>query len=898
MAKQHPAARAMQKSLKTQKVMRICLIVVAIMGISLQIAAEQRPASVVILPFEIFSEKDLSYLQTEIPAVLKKSLEQAGARVLLLDALSEPEWRKRTANIEEIKKLSLQTGADYVLWGSLTWIGQQFSLDLKLSEPLSEKRPRPFMAEGKGIENLFPTLDKLSQELRLTIFKRQKILTIEVSGNQRIEVDAIRRVVKTQPGDLYSLKNLSADLKAIYAMGYFDDIQIEVETRPDGKMVTFKIKEKPTLRKVLFSGVGMAYELEDVEEAVTAKRGSILNINVIQNDIDRLIEMYKDENYHNVKVDYKIYDKKENQADLEYIIDEGEKFRIKMIQFEGNQAFSDKKLKKQMMTSEKNIFSRLTGAGNLDEDDLEQDATRLELFYKNNGYVQARVGEPEVMFEENDIIITMKVVEGSQFKVGKVDLTGDLLLPKEELLASLEIAKEDFFNGTTLQNDVLNLTDLYANEGYAYADVAPFVKENLDKKIVDITLDIQKGQLVYFEEITISGNTKTRDKVIRRELRVYEQELFSSERLKRSIRNLHRLDFFEDVRVDTTKGSSEDKMDLKIGVTEKSTGAFSFGAGYGNAEGAFGVFSIAERNLFGRGQKLELKANVGSVTQNVNLSFTEPYIYDIPLRGTILLYNWQYDYDSYDKDSFGAGLKLSYPVFNYTRGSLGYIYDWANITNISSDAASSIKELKGENIKSSITPMLSFDSRDNTFLPTTGSHHSASYEFAGLGGDIGFMKYIGTTSWYFPLFWEFVLAPHAEGGYVNKTKDKKLPDYEKFYMGGIGSMRGFERDDLAPQDKDGNSIGGDKYVQFNLDLFFPLVKEQGVYGSVFFDTGNVYGDNEKIELDPGDLRQSAGLGVRWLSPVGPIRLEYGWILDPEDSDSGSGKFEFSMASAF
>jgi outer membrane protein insertion porin family len=289
---------------------------------------------------------------------------------------------------------------------------------------------------------------------------------------------------------------------------------------------------------------------------------------------------------------------------------------------------------------------------------------------------------------------------------------------------------------------------------------------------------------------------------------------------------------------------------------------------------------------------------VGGVTQNITLSFTEPYIYDIPLSGTIKFYNWQYDYEEYDKDSFGTGIRLSYPLLDYTRGSLGYVYDWAKITNIQEDAPESIKDLQGENVKSSITPMLSYDSRNNAFVPTTGSKHSVSYEFAGLGGDIGFMKYIGKTSWYFPLFWEFVLAPHAEGGYVNKTKDKILPDYEKFYLGGIGSLRGFERDDLAPQDSEGNAIGGDKYVQFNLDLTFPLLKEQGVFGNLFFDTGRVYGDKEEIEFDPGDLRQSAGLGIAWLSPMGPVRLAYGWILDPEDSDHGPGSWEFSMASAF
>jgi outer membrane protein insertion porin family len=222
----------------------------------------------------------------------------------------------------------------------------------------------------------------------------------------------------------------------------------------------------------------------------------------------------------------------------------------------------------------------------------------------------------------------------------------------------------------------------------------------------------------------------------------------------------------------------------------------------------------------------------------------------------------------------------------------------ANISNISSDAARSIEDLKGENLKSSITSKLHYDSRDNSFVPTQGSSHALSFEFAGIGGDIGFMKYIAETAWYFPLFWDFVLAPHAKAGYVNKTKHKNLPDYDKFYMGGIGSLRGFERDDLAPKDSDNNSIGGDKFVQFNLDLTFPIMKDQGLFLSAFFDTGKVYGDNEDIKLKPGDLRQSAGLGMRWMSPMGPIRLEYGFILDQKESDHGPGNWEFSMASAF
>ncbi len=886
-----------RRSFKTQVINKLCLIIMVVMGICQQTAIAQQAPSAVILPFDIFAEQDLTYLQTEIPSALMKSLEQAGARVLLLDPVSEPNWKKRVSSIEEIKGLSVQTGGDFIIWGSLTWLGQQFSLDLKLFEA-SAARPQLYTVEGKGIENLPTSVDKLAQELVLRIFKRQRILEISIDGNLRIEAEAIKRVVKTQPGDIYNPKNLSDDLKAIFAMGYFDDIQILSEPRPDGVMVTFKIKEKPTLRAVRFSGIRWAFEEEEVAEVITAKRGSILNINVIQNDIDRITELYKEENYHNVNVDYKIYERKDNQADIEYIIEEGEKFQIERIMFEGNEAFSDKELKRQMATAEENILSWFTSAGDLDENKLEQDVARLTSFYKNNGYMQARVGEPEVNFVGQEIEITIEINEGPRFRVGEVSLTGDLILEQAELIESLKIRQEEFYNREILRGDVLNLTDLYSNQGFAYADVAPQVKQDSEKRVVDIVFDIKKGQQVYFEKIIISGNTKTRDKVIRRQLRVYEQEQFSSTRLKRSIRNLYRLDYFEQVNVDTSKGSADDKMVLKIDVVEKSTGAFSFGAGYGNADKLYGTISISERNLFGRGQKLELKGTMGSKTQDIDLTFTEPYVWDIPLSGTLTFYNWKYDFEEYDKDSFGFGLSFSYPIFNYTRARLGYVYDIADISNISSDAPGSIKELNGKNTKSSIKSSLRYDSRDSTFVPSEGSNHGFSFEFAGLGGDIGFMKYIGETTYYLPLFWGLVLAPHAEAGYVNKTRTKKLPDYEKFYLGGIGSLRGFKRDDLAPRDNDNNSIGGDKYVQFNLDLTFPLLKDQGVFGGLFFDTGRVYGDNESIELDPGDLRQSAGLGIRWLSPMGPVRLEYGFILDQKETDDGPGNWEFSMASAF
>jgi outer membrane protein insertion porin family len=597
-------------------------------------------------------------------------------------------------------------------------------------------------------------------------------------------------------------------------------------------------------------------------------------------------DLYKEKNYHNVNVDYKIFERKDNQADLEFIIEEGDKFKIEKIVFEGNKAFTDKKLKRQMATSETSIFSWITEAGDLDEDNLEQDVARLKAFYHNSGYIEAQVGEPQVEFKKSEIFITIKIDEGEPFKVGKVTFAGDLILAEEELLRKIKITQEELYNREVLRTDVLALTDLYSDEGYAFADVAPMIKRIPEELRVDITFNIEKGKPVYYEEIIISGNTKTRDKVIRRQLRVYEQELTSATRLKRSITNLQRLDYFEDVKVDTSKGSDADKMVLKIDVIEKSTGAFSFGAGYGNVESLFGTAQVSERNLFGRGQTLSLQGILGSKTQKIILSFTEPYIYDIPLTGTIKVYDWVYDYDDYQKDTIGGSISFGYPVFDYTRFFVSYLYDLTDIKNIDNAASDSIKDLKGKNVKSSISSNLKYDSRNRRFLATKGALNSFLFEFAGLGGDIGFTKYIAETGWYFPLVWDLVGVAHAKAGYVADIKKKKLPDYEKFYMGGIGSLRGFEREDLAPRDADGASVGGDGFVQFNFELVFPLLKDLGVHGLVFFDTGKVYKERDDIEFNPADLRQSAGGGIRWLSPMGPLDIEYGYILDQKDSDQG------------
>jgi len=873
----------------------LSLVIVASLLIPLNIAHSMDSVKVVVLPFEIHARKDLSSLQNEILNVIKTYIKEEGAVILTPETVPAATLWETSQGYDAIRNFGIKNGADYVVWGSLTLIGQKFSLDVKMIKSLGEDPPQIFIKEGQGLENLSGVVKQLSRDIGMKLFKREKVVSVEITGNKRIESDAIKMIIKTKPGDIYLSKSLSDDLKAVFAMGYFDDIRIEAEDTPDGKKIIFIVKEKPTIRVIRFKG-NKVFKEDKLKENLTIKTGSILNPFKIRRNIGRIEELYKEKNYHNIKVTYNINQLEHNQADLEFDIDEGEKVLIKSITFEGNNAYSDKILKNLMKTSEKGFFSWVTSSGDLKAEDLDQDITKLSGFYYNNGYIQARIGEPQIEYKENWIYITIKIDEGPQFKVGNVDITGDLVLPKDELKKRLKITKETYYNREVVRNDVLALTDLYSDEGFAYADISPIIDKDFDNLKVNITYMVQKGKQVFFEYIIIGGNTKTRDKVIRRELRVYEQELYNGRKLKRSVRNLYRLDFFEDVKVNTVKGSADDQMVLKIDVTEKPTGTMSFGAGYSSQESVFGSVSVSQRNLFGRGQILSAEGQIGGSTNLYKLSFTEPWLFDIPLSMNVDLYKWETDYDTYDRNSFGGGLGFSYPVYDFVRASIKYNYDDADITNITENAATSIKDLEGSNITSSVTTSIIYDSRNRRFNPSEGSKHIASLKYAGLGGNVAFTKILAETGWYIPLVIDTVGFLHGKGGYVTQNSGGILPDYERFYLGGINSVRGYEWREIHVLDEDGNEIGGNKFVQFNAEFIIPLLKKQGLVGVLFYDTGNVYNDDESFDLST--LRNSTGFGFRWYSPMGPIRLEYGYKLDVKEGEEKGGRWEFSMGSVF
>ena len=871
------------------------LICIALICLFPPCVYSQNAKKVAVLPFRINAQEDLSYLSTEISKLIKDDLKREGAEIVEPEPADIIAWTDTPSGEPDAKRIGLKQGLDFVVWGSLTRIGQNLSLDVKVIEPFAVTGTSTFFLTVEGIENLLVSVQKVSREIGFKLFERSKIAEIVIAGNKRIEIDAIERYIKTKPGDAYVPSQLSSDLKSIYSMGYFEDIRIESKDIPSGKVITFHVQEKPTIRHVEFKG-NIVFDSKKIMEALNIKSGSILNIFAIQKNLIRIEDLYKEKNYHNVKVSYEVKELENNQGDLLFLITEGKKVKIEKITYEGNTVYTKKELMKVIKTKEKGFWSWLTSSGELEKEVLNQDIIKLRSFYQNSGFIEAKVAEPVIEYRDDMIYIKIKIDEGPKFKVGKVSVEGDLIFPEIELMEKLKITAQEFYSREVVRNDVTTISDVYSDEGYAYADIYPRIDKDFEKLEVNIDFVIKRGKKVSFESITITGNNKTRDKVIRRELRVYEQELFSGTRLKRGIRNLYRLEFFEDVKVETLEGSSDDQILLKIDVIEKPTGNFMFGGGYSSVDQGYLTAAISQNNLFGRGQVLELKTTVSSKSSTYSLSFTEPYLFDKSISAGFDVYNQKREYSDYEKSSVGGRLRLGTVLAEYTRLFWSYSYDVSDISNLDNDVSDLVKDSEGENTTSATTISLKYDSRDRVFNPTEGSYDTVSIEYAGLGGDIGFTKYLASSGWYYPLFLGTVGMVYGKGGYVRENPSGFLPDYERFYLGGMTSIRGFGYQDIHAEDKNGDEIGGSSFVQLNIEWILPLVKDAGLMGVLFFDVGNVYGGDKSFDLT--DTREGYGLGVRWYSPMGPIRLEYGWILDPKGNEDAGGRWEFSVGTLF
>lgn len=883
--------------LKIKSFVTISLVVLWIFPVC---ALAEEGYRVCLLPFEIHSKQDISYLQVEmwdklIGYLTKEQRIECVERNLVEKTIARRAITSYEFTQEMAKGIGLETDADYVIYGSLTKIGNYLSLDVRVAEVLGGILPVPVYVEGTGLENLDNILLKLADEIILKVLRRERIDQLIVKGNKRIESNAIKAAIKSKEGDLFSPDRLRDDLKSIFAMGYFDDVRIDVEDTPKGKLVSFIVTEKPSVKQVTVSG-NKKIETKKILEAIDIKTHSILNLNKVKGAVERIKALYLEKGYYMADVEYEVeYDDRE--ASIRYTIDEGKKFALKRIKFSGNTAFSDKELKGVMSLKEKGLLSWITGSGILKKDELANDRNRIAAHYYNHGYIRAKVGEAEVSLEEDGIVIVLPIEEGPRYCIGQIDIEGELIEPKEKILDGLKITKEEACNREVLRKDILALTDMYADQGYAHAEIDPDLQIDEEQKRVNVTINIDKGPKVYIDKITIRGNTKTRDKVIRRELLVREKDLFSSTALRKSNQMLNRLGFFEEINL-ATRETAPDKMDLTVDVKEKPTGMFMVGAGYSSAEQLIGMAEITQPNLFGRGQELSVSAQLGSQTRRYIIRFTEPWVMDTRVSGSVNAFNWMYEYEDFVRDTSGGGMTLGYPLGLFTRASLGYRFENVDLSEVSESASVFIRRSQNIHLTSVLSGNLYRDSRDHPFFTNRGSVNRFSLDYAGgpLQGDSQFLKGEISSGWYLPLKWGTVGFLRGTIGYAYETKKDRLPVYERFFLGGIYSLRGYETWEVGPRDPETNEIiGGNKMMYFNAEFLFPISKEMGIRGLTFFDTGNAFDDDQGFDFS--DMRHSVGFGVRWHSPFGPLRVEWGYNLNA-DPDQSQSNWQFSMGGQF
>lgn len=787
-------------------------------------------------------------------------------------------------------------GRRYVAAGSLTRLGRQISIDVRLFDSLEPAAAKYYYQNAQSPEALDQAMDRLIGAILADTAPELLIADIVIKGNERIDSGAIRRQIQIQPGDRFDQSALRDDLKRVFKLGYFDDVQVDVNDTKKGKEVIFEVKEKPVIGQVLIEGTK---ELEEktVRDAISVAPNTIINPTKLKESIDSIKALYKEKGFYDTTVDAKLSYPKPERVDIRFIIEEGPKIYTKEVRFVGNKAYDAKKLRKIIQTSVKGFFSWITESGLLKRDVLEQDVARIAAFYHNNGYIEAKVGEPEIVQEGKWLYVTFNIYEGDRYKVGKVDLTGELIADKSTLFNMLKISKEEYLSRKILRDDILRLTDYYAENGYAFAEVSPSIKEDKEGKKVDIVINIQKGGLVYINRIIIKGNTRTRDKVIRREMVIKEKGIFNSKALRTSHDHLMRLDYFEDVRI-SPEESPLDKnlMDVTVDVKEKPTGAFSIGAGYSSVENLMLMGEISQNNFLGKGQRLAFAANLSSITNRYNISFTEPHYKDSQLLVGTDLYNWKHAYDDYTKESYGGAIRFGYPIWREWKMGCSYGYDNADLTDVSVNAAQVIKDSVDLHVTSYVTLGFSRDTRDRRYDASKGSINSLSTKYAGgpLGGDSAFTKIEISSGWYFPLFWDTVYHLKGVAGQVFENKGGKLPVFEKFYLGGIRTIRGFPSNRISPIDPVSKErIGGEKMWYMNAELIFPLARQAGLKGVIFFDAGNVYDK----DWDFNEIKKSVGGGFRWLSPMGPLRLEWGYVIDPVGDEEHSN-WDFSIGAEF
>ena len=721
--------------------------------------------------------------------------------------------------------------------------------------------------------------------------------SVKIEGNKRVDTSTLLFYIKTRKGEALSRKQIGKDIEKIYGLGQFKDIRVETRQGSEGLEVVFIVEEIPSIGNVMLYG-NKEIEDGDIHEIIGFKRGEAFQAHMMTDAKEKINSLYNEKGFFFATVDVVSKISERNLMNIHVRVREGEKVGIKNLRFSGNKNFSDGDLSDQIETKAETWISFLDESGLYKKDTLKLDVFRLEGYYQDHGYIRVRVQDPKIDIdrESKEINISIPIDEGLQYRVGKVTSKEDDIVTEEEVLKALKMKMRDVYSISKLRTGVMNIGDLYSERGYAYADVNPITKINESSRTVDVNIEVDRGRKVYVGEITVIGNTRTLDNVIRREFRLKEGELFDSVKLKRSKQRINNLQFFEDVKIDTRRGKEPDLVEIITTVTERQTGSINVGAGFSSNENLIFNAGISQNNFMGTGRRVVFSTNLSSRRSDYNLSLTDPRLFDTELSGGVDAFNTKTNYWSYMAKRSGGGIRIGKSLSEYDW--LGINYNYADIEI--SDVKVATSFLKNENRTTSrISPSFIRDTRDNFMNPSSGSRHVVRLDLAGLGGT-KFHKASYEGSHYWPIIGKLVGMVHGEIAWADGYAADSLPAFERYYMGGPKSLRGYQIRNVGPKDSLGNPLGGNQSLLLNLELQYPFTK--GLRGFAFYDRGQLYGGGDDTSTtattwDLAKMRDSIGAGVRFLSPFGPVGLAYGVKLDKATGEK-DGEFHFSAGNSF
>ncbi len=754
-------------------------------------------------------------------------------------------------------------------------------------------------------------------------------IEVRFVGPETVNRAVVMANIQTAVGKPRSRDIIEQDVRNLINTGYFFDVRVLEEPATDGVKVIFQVQGKATIKEILVEG-NKRYKEDRLRRESSQKAGDILDERKAHADARKMEELYQKGGYPDVKINYAVsIDRDTGKAILRFKVEEGQRVYIKQIKFSGNKAFPDKRLLKLLKTRRHWWGSWLSSTGVLKEEDFKEDLDKLRDHYHSNGYIDMEIRGTRVeRVGTKWMVIYIDVFEGTQYKVGHVRIEGNTLFPTTDLEKHLKMTTGKTFTPGGMSADQKAIEDYYGTRGYLDTMVRPARAPNVETGRIDLTYTLREGELTYIERIEIRGNTKTKDKVIRRELAVNPGEIYDTVRVDRSVERIKNLGYFSKVDATPEPTDVPNRKDLVISVEEQRTGSVTFGAGFSSIDNLIGFVEVTQGNfdLFnwpsftGGGQKLRLRAQLGFKRQDYELSFTEPWFLDRKLSLGFDLFDHESSYLSteFTEQQAGGDLRLEKALSEFVRGSVQYSIQNIRLS-VDKAASQELQSQNGSRLRSAIQGTLAFDTRDSVFLTTRGNRSDFTAEFAGLGGDVELYKLNAKSSVYFPFFENHVLQLLGAAGVVEAigaTSDEgkkvietvvsggvtstvvravnNVPIFDRYFLGGANTLRGFSFRKVGPKDADGEPIGGNTFCNATAEYTFPIIER--VRGALFFDVGEV--ERNAYAFSLGDLKSDVGIGVRLNLPIGPLRLDYGYPIMTDEQTGRTGKIQFSVGYQF